>query len=459
MKKLLRLLLILSVGVVSNACVAATTEVPNRSPEEIEKLVAPIALYPDSLVALILPASTESADVVLAARFLSYGGKESDIEKQFWNETVKSLAHYPDLVKWMDENLDWTQQMGEVFAAQPTDVMAAIQRLRAHARANGLLTDTPQQHVVVEQEVVYIVPANPGCIYIPRYDPEVLWMRSNFHGSFISFGLGLGVGNWLFYDCDWPGRTIWMHRRHPGWVYTPFWRPPPPAVRVNVVTAWHPSTHYFHRVEQHGHRPPAVVVVPRPFGPEHRFHSPGPDFRDDHRDRGPGPGRPTPPAQHFPGRPPMTTVAPVGPVTPMTQVGVAPTNRHPTPPPAVHGPRPGFNSDNRPGPTPPPSAPRVQEPRPPQRQREHFAPPPTPGAGPATMHRPTPPAQPAVSAPPSPPSAPVQRPSNQPRNFSPPPAPPAAPAPAAQPSNDKNNNSNNSNNGNDGDGRRSHRGR
>jgi hypothetical protein len=435
----LRLLLVLSVGVVSSACVAAENEVPNRTPEEIEKLVSSIALYPDSLVALILPAATESADVVLAARFLSYGGKEADIDKQFWHDSVKSLAHYPDLVKWMDENLDWTQQMGEVFATQPAEVMAAIQRLRAHARANGLLNDTPEQRVVVEQEVVYIVPANPGCIYIPRYDPEILWMRRSYHGSFISFSLGFGVGNWLFYDCDWPGRTIWMHRRHPGWAYHPGWRPPAPAVRVNVVTEWRPPMHFSHRTDLHGHRPPPVVVVPRPFGPEHRFDNR--DRRDDFRNR--APHRPTPPAQNVPGRPPVTHVSPVTPVAPMTHIGVAPSHQ-PPPAPAVSEHRPQYNPGHMTPPTPPAHEPRSHDSRPPQ-QRIHSSPPPTaPGSATETLHRPVPPPQPAVSTPTAP-----SRPDGTPRHAAPPP-----PAPS---SNDNSNDSNNrNNNGNDG-GRRNSR--
>jgi len=277
MKTLLRLLLGLCVSATLTARVFAQSDEPKLSTEEMEKLVAPIALYPDSLVALIMPATTTASDVVLAARFFAGGGQQADIDKQFWSESVKSLAHYPDIIKWMDENLAWTQQMGEVFAAQPADVMAAIQRLRVHARETGLLTDTPQQHVVVEQEVVYIVPADPTYIYIPRYDPEILWTRRSYSGSFISFGIGLGIGNWLFYDCDWPGRTIYVQRRHPGWSYHPGWRPPPPAVRVNVVREWHPDPRAFHS-RPPGHRPPSVAVIPRPIGPEH--HS---DFSD-HRD-------------------------------------------------------------------------------------------------------------------------------------------------------------------------------
>ena len=123
-------------------------------PEELDKLVAPIALYPDSLVALILPSSTTSSDVVLAARFLADNGNPSEIDNQPWSDSVKSLAHYPDVVKWMDENLSWTRQMGDVFEAQPADVMTAIQRMRAQARSAGLLTDTPQQRIVTQDEEI-----------------------------------------------------------------------------------------------------------------------------------------------------------------------------------------------------------------------------------------------------------------------------------------------------------------
>ena len=104
MKTLLCLLLGLCVSVSLIAQESTDIGVPKRSPEEVEKLVSPIALYPDSLVALILPASTTSSDVVLAARFLS-SDDPSNIDAQSWSESVKSLSHYPTIVKWMDANL------------------------------------------------------------------------------------------------------------------------------------------------------------------------------------------------------------------------------------------------------------------------------------------------------------------------------------------------------------------
>jgi len=94
----------------------------------------PIALYPDPLVALVLPASTAPADVVLAARYVSGGGDASQIDGQPWDASVKALARYPDVIRWLDANLDFTQALGAAFAQQPADVMQSIQRLRAQAQ-------------------------------------------------------------------------------------------------------------------------------------------------------------------------------------------------------------------------------------------------------------------------------------------------------------------------------------
>jgi hypothetical protein len=289
MKTRLHLLLGLCVSFVLAAPVFALDDEPTLSPTELDKLVAPIALYPDSLVALILPASTYAPDVVLAARYFANGGPQDEVARQNWAESVKSLAHYPELIKWMDENLSWTQQMGDVFATQPADVMAAVQRLRASARENGLLADTPQQRVVVEQETVYIEPAQPDVIYVPRYDPEILWLRRPYTGTFISFGIGFGVGDWLFYDCDWSQRSVFVHRRGPDWHYSPRWHHPRESVRVNVVNVWRPDPRY-HRPNREWHHNP-VAIIPRPIdphGPDHRLEHVREErnrgYRNDNRD-------------------------------------------------------------------------------------------------------------------------------------------------------------------------------
>ena len=117
---------------------AAAESAPSKlPPEALNQLLAPIALYPDALVALILPASTVPSDLVLAARYISSNGDPAQIANQPWDDSVKSLARYPDVVKWMDQNLEWTTQVGDAFLNQPADVMNTIQQLRATGNRRG----------------------------------------------------------------------------------------------------------------------------------------------------------------------------------------------------------------------------------------------------------------------------------------------------------------------------------
>src|SRR6476660_8364845 len=149
------------------------------SQEELNRLLAPIALYPDALIALILPASTVSSDLVLAERYIASNGDPAQVANQPWDDSVKSLVRYPEVVKWMDQNLEWTTQVGEAFLDQPADVMNAIQQLRARAIAAGNLIDTPQQRIVKEKNCVCvrIVPAEPEVIYVPQYDPDGVYVQ------------------------------------------------------------------------------------------------------------------------------------------------------------------------------------------------------------------------------------------------------------------------------------------
>jgi hypothetical protein len=200
---------------------AASQEIaPQRlSPEELDKLLAPIALYPDALIALILPASTVPSDVVLAARFVASNSDPSQIVNQPWDDSVKSLARYPDVLKWMDQNLDWTTAVGDVFIDQPADVMNSVQRLRTEALAAGNLFDTPQQTIIKEETSIRIVPTETEVIYVPEYDPEVVYVQpySQDFGSALTFGVGFAVGSWLNYDCDWDRRGIYVGHWRPGW--------------------------------------------------------------------------------------------------------------------------------------------------------------------------------------------------------------------------------------------------
>ncbi|MGA7904439.1 MAG: DUF3300 domain-containing protein [Terrimicrobiaceae bacterium] len=195
---------------------------PELPPEALNQLLSPIALYPDALVALILPASTVPSDLVLAARYLSSNGDPGQIANQSWDDSVKSLARYPDVVKWMDQNLEWTTQVGDAFLNQPADVMNAIQQLRSQAIAAGNLVDGPQQRIVKEESCIRIVPAEPDVIYVPRYDPEVVYVEpyepyGPYFAPAVTFGIGFAVGSWLNYDCDWPRRRVCVGNWNPRW--------------------------------------------------------------------------------------------------------------------------------------------------------------------------------------------------------------------------------------------------
>ena len=199
---------------------AAAESVPQKlGPEALNELLAPIALYPDALIALILPASTVPADLVMAARYIAANGDSAQAANQPWDESVKSLIHYPDIIKWLDQNLEWTTQVGEVFLDQPADVMNSIQQLRAQAIAAGNLVDTPQQKIVKEETRVRIVPAESEVIYVPQYDPEVVYVQpyAPDFGPVLTFGIGFAVGSWLNYDCDWERRTVCVGDWRPGW--------------------------------------------------------------------------------------------------------------------------------------------------------------------------------------------------------------------------------------------------
>ena len=190
------------------------------TPEELDDLLAPIALYPDPLIAQILPAATFIDQIDEAARYVRQYGKSAQIDSQPWDVSVRAVAHYPDVLFMMDQKYDWTVSLGQAFVMQQQDVMDAIQRLRAEAEAAGNLTSTPQQQVVVEQEIIRIVPAEPEVIYVPVYDPMVVYVENPYPSyGFITFGIGFTIGAWLNRDCDWNRHSVYYHGwQGGGWV-------------------------------------------------------------------------------------------------------------------------------------------------------------------------------------------------------------------------------------------------
>ena len=167
------------------------------APEQLDQLVAPIALYPDPLIALMLPASTAPADIALAAQYLAANGSPAGIDSQAWDPSVKGLAHYPSVLNWMNENADG-RTPGAAFAMQPANVMKSIQQMRAKARAAGTLVDTPQQQVDTDGDDIRIVPAQQDEIYAPEYDPNLVYdVPDGYAGPFLTFGVGYPAGAWL----------------------------------------------------------------------------------------------------------------------------------------------------------------------------------------------------------------------------------------------------------------------
>ena len=213
-----------------------------RSSGELDQILGPIALYPDPLIGVLLPASAVPSQIVLADRYVSQGGDPGQIAVQPWDASVQGLAHYPTVLKWMDDNLAWTTELGVAFTSQQADVMDSIQRLRGQAQALGNLQTTPQENVVSDDGIIDIDPADPDDIYVPDYQPNLIYDQS---GVYCSFGIGLPIGVWLGFDWDWRHHHLisWGpgHPRPRGW-----WQRPP-AERRGEITAqspglWRPRT-------------------------------------------------------------------------------------------------------------------------------------------------------------------------------------------------------------------------
>ena len=201
-------------------------------PEEIDALVAPIALYPDELLAQIFMASTYPLEVVEASRWakqnqnLKGDALAQALEKQDWDPSVRSLVNFPEVLSNMSEKLDWTQKLGDAFLSQQKEVMDAVQRLRAKAQAAGNLQTTEQQKVIVEEKVIKIEPASPQVVYVPTYNPTVVygawpypayppypWYAPGyaFGASMLAFGTGVALGaawGYAWGGANWRGGNV-----------------------------------------------------------------------------------------------------------------------------------------------------------------------------------------------------------------------------------------------------------
>lgn len=171
------LLLAAPSGVLGQETGAATA----FSREELSQMLAPIALYPDSLLAEVLVAATYPLEVVAADRWVKQNKNlqgdqlNAALDDMKWDLSVKALAPFPDVLAMMSDKLEWIQALGEAFLAQQADVMNTIQELRAKAQAGGYLKTTQEQKVEVKGQAIVIEPANPTTIYMPAYNPTVVY--------------------------------------------------------------------------------------------------------------------------------------------------------------------------------------------------------------------------------------------------------------------------------------------
>ncbi len=219
------------------------------SAEQLEQLAAPVALYPDSLLAQVLMASTYPLEVVSAARWVEENSKlkgaelDAAVQQQSWDPSVKSLVKFPQVLQMMNEKLDWTEKLGNAFLAQPKDVMNSVQRLRARAQAQGTLKSTKQQTVKTQSgsggQVIVIQPTQPDVVYVPSYNPTVVygpWPYPAFPpyawyppgyvaaGAVLSFGFGVAVGSAMWGYPDWHTGSVYINNNY----YSHFTGGPPP---------------------------------------------------------------------------------------------------------------------------------------------------------------------------------------------------------------------------------------
>jgi hypothetical protein len=204
------------------------------SPDQLDTLVAPIALYPDALLSQALAASTYPLEIVEAGQWLQRNGNlrgqqlTEAARQQNWDASVQALVALPDVLTMLNEDIQWTTALGNAFLAQQSDVMAAVQGMRARAQANGRLSTTPQQTVTNEtqggQTAIDIAPADPQVIYVPEYDPAYVWgppmwgyYPPLYYGGY-GFGFYPGIDIGLYFG-GWGG---WGYGGW-GWGWGPNW--------------------------------------------------------------------------------------------------------------------------------------------------------------------------------------------------------------------------------------------
>jgi uncharacterized membrane protein YgcG len=233
MRHLAKFILVWALAAIALLPIGRAQDAPKPfSKEELEQMVAPIALYPDSLVAQILMASTYPLEIVSAARWSKSNPKvtgkalEDAMQKQPWDAAVKSLTAVPKVLEQMNEKLDWTQKLGDAFLGQQKEVMDAVQRLRTKALAAGNLKSTPEQTVktdtqagktiyIIESpktEVIYVPTYNPAVVYGPwpyaAYPPYYMYPPAYVYPPGVAFATGVVVGAAIWGNANWNNGNV-----------------------------------------------------------------------------------------------------------------------------------------------------------------------------------------------------------------------------------------------------------
>ncbi len=204
--------------------------IAQQSPQELQQLVAPIALYPDPLVAQVLAASTYPSEVVDAGDWIKWNsGLEGQsltdaLDPQPWDPSVKALIEFPSVLDSMNRNLAWTSALGDAYVNQPQDVLDAVQALRQRAQSAGSLQSTSEETVTTQDSTIAIEPADPDVVYVPEYDPWAAYGEPlvaypdwvgvpgiYYAGSDPYFGAGIAIAGLAWAWSDWG--FDWRHRR------------------------------------------------------------------------------------------------------------------------------------------------------------------------------------------------------------------------------------------------------
>jgi hypothetical protein len=249
--------------------------------QQLDNLAARIALYPDALLAQVVMASTTPLEVADASRWaLVYPNASDDVlAQQPWSPAVKTLVRYLQALELLAGDLAWTQQLGGAYQQQPVELMASVQRLRAAAQVAGTLYSTPQQQVISAGPVIQIVPAQPEVVYVPTYDPVVVYQPRPVFAAppprdSVRFSIGIRSGRGFDFDLDWTQRDI----RPRTYVPAPP-RPyiPPPSFRPGPPSWGRPGVPEY--------RGPRTVMPDRHWNHDHDGDG-RPNYRDRDDDRG-----------------------------------------------------------------------------------------------------------------------------------------------------------------------------